>query len=155
LLLEEQDRSRFDQEEIARGLSWLARSASGSDFSRYHAEAGIAAEHCLAPSFAETRWDRIVECYELLDRLAPSAVHTLNRAVALAELRGPQVGLALLKGLEPPAWLVGSYIWSAVLSDLLRRCGELELAERHRGIAVELAPSAMVRAALERRLGPA
>lgn len=71
LLLEEQDRSRFDQEEIARGLSWLARSGSGGDFSRYHAEAGVAAEHCLAPSFAETRWDRIVECYDLLDRLAP------------------------------------------------------------------------------------
>lgn len=155
LLLEEQDRSRFDQEEIARGLSWLARSAAGSDFSRYHAEAGIAAEHCLAPSFAETRWDRIVECYELLDRLAPSVVHTLNRAVALAELRGPEAGLALLEGLEPPAWLVGSYIWSAVLSDLLRRCGELELAQRHRGIAIELAPSATVQAALERRLGPA
>jgi RNA polymerase sigma-70 factor (ECF subfamily) len=155
LLLEEQDRSRFDQGEIALGLSWLARSAAGGVFSRYHAEAGIAAEHCLAPSFAETRWDRIVECYELLDRLAPSAVHTLNRAIALAELRGPEAGLALLAGLEPPAWLVGSYVWSAVLADLHRRCGQRELAERYRGVAIELAPSAVVRAALERRLGPA
>jgi RNA polymerase sigma-70 factor (ECF subfamily) len=105
LLLEEQDRAAWDQDEIARGLSWLARSAHGASFSRYHAEAGIAAEHCLAPSFAQTRWDRIVECYALLERLAPSALHTLNRAVATAEWRGPAAGLAVLEGAEPSSGL--------------------------------------------------
>jgi predicted RNA polymerase sigma factor len=152
LLLEEQDRTLFDQQEIGRGLSWLARSAEGDAFSRYHAEAGIAAEHCLAPSFAETRWDRIVECYELLERLAPSAIHTLNRAIAVAECRGPKEGLSVLEGLEPPSWLVGSYIWAAVLADLHHRCGHAELAQRYRDTALELAPSPVVRAALERRL---
>lgn len=152
LLLEEQDRARFDQREIAQGLEWLARSASGSVFSRYHAEAGIAAEHCLASSFTATRWDRIVECYELLNKLAPSAVHTLNRAIAVAELRGASEGLALLEGLEPPGWLVGSYLWSAVLADLHRRCGNDEVALRYRKVAIDLAPSPIVRAALERRL---
>src|SRR5262249_41362982 len=73
LLLEEQHRSLWDQGQIQEGLSWLARSAEGVTFSRYHAEAGIAAEHCLAASFAATRWDRIVECYELLEKTAPSA----------------------------------------------------------------------------------
>src|SRR5687767_11234266 len=82
VLLEEQDRALWDQGEIQIGLSWLARSARGDVFSRYHAEAGIAAEHCLAPSVSETRWDRIVECYELLERVAPSALHRLNRALA-------------------------------------------------------------------------
>jgi predicted RNA polymerase sigma factor len=94
LLLEEQDRGLWDQREIQFGLSWLARSATGSVFSRYHAEAGVAAVHCLAQSFEQTRWDRIVECYELLERVAPSALHTLNRAVAVAEWRGPAAGLA-------------------------------------------------------------
>src|SRR5262249_49149723 len=103
LLLEEQDRSCWDPAEIQTGLAWLAKSAHGSTFSRYHAEAGIAAEHCLAPSFAETRWDRIVECYTLLERLAPSALHTLNRAVAVAEWRGPSQGLPVLPGPPPPA----------------------------------------------------
>jgi RNA polymerase sigma-70 factor (ECF subfamily) len=154
LLLEEQDRSRFDQQEMALGLSWLARSADGTVFSRYHAEAGIAAEHCLAPSFAATCWDRIVACYELLDRLAPSALHTLNRAIAVAQLRGPSEGLAVLQGLEPPAWLAGSYLWAAVLADLHRRCGNAEIGLRYRSVALELAPSPLVRAALERRLGP-
>lgn len=153
LLLEEQDRSRWDQSQIHEGLSFLARSAEGAAFSRYHAEAGIAAEHCIATSFAATRWDRIVECYELLDQTAPSALHTLNRAVALAEWRGPQAGLALLDGLSPPSWLVGSYLWAAVLSDLHRRADHHELAEQHRRVALDTAPSPAVRAALERRLG--
>jgi RNA polymerase sigma factor (sigma-70 family) len=152
LLLEEQDRARWDPIEIQEGLSWLARSAAGETFSRYHAEAGIAAEHCLAPTFAETRWDRIVECYALLEQLAPSALHTLNRAVAVAEWQGPARALALLEGLSPPSWLVGSYLWAAVLADLHRRCGHAELAAQHRVAAIQAAPSPAVRTALERRL---
>jgi predicted RNA polymerase sigma factor len=152
LLLEEQDRTLWDRAEIETGLSWLARSARGAVFSRYHAEAGIAAEHCLAPSFAETGWQRIVECYELLERLGPSAVHTLNRAVATAELRGPEAGLAVLDGLAPPPWLVGSYLWAAVLADLHRRCGHDELAQRYRDAAILAAPSAAVKDLLARRL---
>jgi RNA polymerase sigma-70 factor (ECF subfamily) len=139
--------------EIQSGLSWLARAAEGDAFSRYHAEAGIAAEHCLARSFAETRWDRIIACYELLERLAPSALHTLNRAVAVAEHRGPEHGLIVLAGLEPPSWLLGSYQWSGVLSDLHRRAGHPEIATRYRESALESAPSDAIRKALARRLG--
>jgi len=152
LLLEEQDRSLWDQAEIQIGLSWLAKSAQGDAFSRYHAEAGIAAEHCLAPSFSETRWGRIVDCYALLERLAPSAIHTLNRAVATAELRGPEAGLAVIHGLEPPSWLEGSYLWAAVLADLHGRSGHAELARRYRHTAIESAPSPAVKSLLTRRL---
>jgi RNA polymerase sigma-70 factor (ECF subfamily) len=152
VLLEEQDRSLWDRAEIGVGLSWLARASEGDVFSRYHAEAGIAAEHCLAPSFAETRWDRIVACYDLLNQLAPSALHTLGRAVAMAEWQGPARALAELEGLEPPTWLAGSHLWAAVLADLHRRCGHLDLARRHRAAALEAAPSEAVRTALARRL---
>ena len=152
LLLEEQDRAQWDQNEIQVGLSWLARSATGSVFSRYHAEAGVAAEHCLAPSFEQTRWDRIVSCYELLERVAPSALHTLNRAVAVAEWRGPVEGLATLEGLEPPSWLVGSYMWAAVLADLHGRCGHSQDARRYRELAIAAAPSPAVRDLVTRRL---
>ncbi len=62
LLLEEQDRSQWDQQAIGVGLQWLQRSAQGDVYSRYHAEAGIAAEHCLAATFEQTRWERVVEC---------------------------------------------------------------------------------------------
>lgn len=152
LLLEEQNRAQWDQNEIQVGLSWLATSATGSVFSRYHAEAGVAAEHCLAPSFAQTRWDRIVECYELLERVAPSALHTLNRAVAVAEWRGAAAGLAELDGLEPPSWLAGSYMWAAVLADLHRRCEHHEDARRYRELAIDSAPSQVVKYLLARRL---
>lgn len=152
LLLEEQDRSLWDAKGIEAGLGWLARSAAGAVFSRYHAEAGIAAEHCLAASFVETRWERIVECYALLEQVAPSALHTLNRALALAEWQGPHAGLKLLEGLTPPSWLTGSYLWAAVLADLHRRAGDTTKAQQYRTTALATAPSAAVRAALERRL---
>jgi RNA polymerase sigma-70 factor (ECF subfamily) len=152
LLLEEQDRSQWDQDEIHLGLTWLARAAEGDVFSRYHAEAGIVAEHCLASSLADTRWERIVECYALLDRVSPSPIHTLNRAVAIAEWRGPAQALAEIEGLEPPSWLEGSHLWSAVLADLHGRCGHAELARRYREAALSAAPSDAIRTALERRL---
>ena len=153
LLLEEQDRSLWDAGEMATGLSWLARSAQGSTFSRYHAEAGIAAEHCLAPTLAQTRWDRIVECYELLERVAPSDLHTLGKALAVAEYSGPEQGLAVLEGFDPPVGLADSYLCHAVLADLHRRCGQIEAARWHGAAAIALAPSSAVRAALARRMG--
>ena len=130
----------------------MAKSAQGDRFSRYHAEAGVAAEHCLAPSFQETRWDRVVECYSLLERIAPSAIHQLNRAVAVAEWQGPVAGLAVLKGFEPPTWLAGSYLWAAVLADLHRRCGTTQTAKRYREVALESAPTPAVKELLRRRL---
>jgi RNA polymerase sigma factor (sigma-70 family) len=154
LLLEEQDRGLWDQRQIVTGLAWLARSASGEVFSRYHAEAGVAAEHCLARSLADTRWDRIVECYALLERLAPSALHMLNRAIAVAEWRGPSAGLAVLEGHVPPSWLTGSYLWAAVLAYLHERAGHEELARNFRDSAIDSAPSAAIKELLGRRLKP-
>lgn len=153
LLLEEQDRSLWNQRQIQVGLAWLAKSASGDTFSRYHAEAGIAAEHCLAPSFGETNWRNVVECYELLERVAPSALHRLNRAVAVAEWKGAAAGLALLEGFEPPSWLAGSYLWAAVLADLHRRCGNRPQSVRFRELAAQSAPSLAIRDLVARRLG--
>jgi len=77
LLLEEQERALWDQQRIQVGLEWLAKSAQGDGFSRYHAEAEIAAEHCLAPSFQETRWDKVVECYAL-GMIDPSAIRRFS-----------------------------------------------------------------------------
>jgi RNA polymerase sigma-70 factor (ECF subfamily) len=134
------------------GMQWLARAASGDVFSRYHAEAGIAAEHCLAPTFAATRWKEIVELYVMLEGIAPSPLHTMNRAVAVAEWQGPVAGLAVLRGIVPPPWLAGSYLWEAVSSDLHRRSGHAELAARHRERALALAPTEAVRDLLRRRL---
>ncbi len=129
----------------------LAKSADGDFLSRYHAEAGIAAEHCLAPTFEETRWEKVVEYYSQLEQVAASPLHRLNRAVAVAEWQGPSAGLAVLDGFEPPSWLAGSYLWAAVLADLHWRCKNIETAKRYRVVAVKTAPTAAVKELLERR----
>lgn len=152
LLLEEQDRTLWDQQSICTGMQWFGKSASGNCFSRYHAEAGIAAEHCLADSFESVRWDVVADCYEMLERSTPSPLHTLNRAVAVAEFQGPAAGLALLRGIEPPSWLVGSYLWSAVLADLHRRNGSKEDSVRYRELAIAAAPTPAIKELLQRRL---
>jgi RNA polymerase sigma-70 factor (ECF subfamily) len=152
LLLEEQDRSLWDRERIHLGAEWLERAASGDVFSRFHAEAGVAAEHCFAPSFRQTRWSEISNLYAMLERIDPSPLHTMNRAVAVAEWKGPEAGLAVLQALAPPAWLAGSYLWDAVLSDLHRRAGILGIAQRHRERALASAPTEAVRDLLRRRL---
>ncbi len=152
LLLEEQDRSRWDRGQIQQGLAWLARSAEGDVFSRFHAEAGIAAAHAMSPSFAETPWQEIAGLYARLERVTPSPLHTLNRAVAVAEWQGAEAALAILDGLVPPTWLAGSYLWDAVLADLHRRAGHAELAAQHRERADASAPTDAVRDLLRRRL---
>ncbi len=151
LLLEEQDRSRWDRAHIQRGSLFLARSAQGETFTRFHAEAGIAAEHCFAPSFETTRWDKIADLYAMLERMDPSPFHSVNRAIALAESNGPEAGLALLETVTPPSWLVGHYLWHAVWADLLHRVGDARSVQ-HRERALEAAPSDAVRAVLSRRL---
>ena len=152
ILLEAQNRKLWNQQLIATGLMWLQHSARGDVFSKYHAEAGIAAEHCLSASFDATRWDRIVKCYELLEQVAPSEIHTLNKAVAIAEWKGPQVALDILHSIKPKNWLYDSYLWSAVLADLYRRCNYQEKAQHYASRALELTPNDAVKQVLKRRL---
>ncbi len=157
LLLEEQNRALWDRQQILEGFAWLGKSATGDVYSRYHAEAAIAAEHCRAPSFQETRWDKIAESYALLEAQAPSPLHALNRALAIAEWKGPRAGLVALEKASPPSWLEGSqgggsHYWPLVLADLHRRCGDDSEARRHGEAAIKLAPTEAIRALIARRL---
>jgi RNA polymerase sigma-70 factor (ECF subfamily) len=151
LLLEEQDRALWHQGRIAQGIECLARAAGGDVFSRFHAEAAIAAEHCLAPSFQLTRWKEIADLYLMLERIDPSPLHAMNRAIAVAEWQGPEAGLGVLLASAPPTWLVGSYLWDAAAGDLHRRAGHLDLARHHTERALASAPSEAVRNLLRRR----
>src|SRR5262249_6352701 len=152
LLLEVQDRSLWDRELVQRGLVHLMRSARGETVSRYHAEAGVAAEHCLAPSYAETNWAEIVRLYEVLERIAPSPLNVLNRAIALAEWKGPDAGLAALGEIDVPGWLLGYYLWDATLGELHRRRGDRDRALAHTKRALAAAPTKPEKALLERRM---
>ena len=89
----DQDRARWDRTAIAHGRAWLERSATGSEVSRYHVEAAIASIHADAQRFEETDWAAIVALYDRLMAIAPSPIVALNRAIAIAQVDGPQPGL--------------------------------------------------------------
>lgn len=152
LLLEEQDRSLWDRELIQIGVSYLHRAARGDVFSRYHIEAAIAAEHCLAPTYKQTRWDEIARLYQMLDGVAPSPINTLNRSIAIAEWQGADAGLALLEALNAPPWLLGYYLWDATLGELYRRRGDRDRATAHLTRALSSAPTHAEQALIRRRL---
>jgi RNA polymerase sigma-70 factor (ECF subfamily) len=152
LALEAQDRSRWDMEQIGRGFDCLLRAGKASVTLRYHAEAAVLAEHCIAPSYEATNWSEIVDLYAALERIEPSPWHTLNRAIALAEWQGPESGLALLEALAVPTWLSGYYLWDATLGELYRRARNFERAELHLRRALERVPTDAERRIYEERL---
>lgn len=152
LMLEEQDRSRWDQAQIRLGIECLLRSGKSDRFSRFHAEAAVLMHHCTAESYAQTRWDQIVDLYEMLERQQPSPLHTLNRAIALAEWKGPRAGLALLAEITPPTWLQQHYLWDATWGELLRRDGQSARAAKLLERAATAAPTDAERAVFHRRL---
>jgi len=125
ILLSEQDRTRWDQAEIAAGLALVADAVSAGVVGPYQLQAAIAAAHAEAPSTAETDWREITALYELLERIAPNPVFTLNRAVAVAMLRGPEAGLAVLAEVEGDSRLASSHRVAAVRGHLLELTGDL------------------------------
>ncbi len=151
LLLEQQDRSLWSQTHMLTAMAYLQQSAQGEQISRYHVEANIAALHCMAPSFNDTPWQKIAESYVLLERISPSPLHCLNRAVALAQWQGPQAGLDVLQSMDLPTWLHRSYYWHAVQADLLYQNGDSEYARLSAEQALEAAPTENIKALLKIR----
>jgi RNA polymerase sigma-70 factor (ECF subfamily) len=118
LRLDDQDRSKWDQTLIARGLFHLGEAAHGTEASEYHLQAGIAAIHCTAVDSASTDWARIVRHYDTLLRLKPSPIVALNRAVALSYVHGPQAGLDAIAAMPDRERLESHYLLHAVLGEL-------------------------------------
>ena len=123
LLLEAQDRSAWDKSLIARGLMHLAECANGTELTTFHIQAGIAAVHATSSSFAQTDWAYLLELYDQLAELGQSAVVSLNRAIALSMVEGPESGLRSLDVIESEPAMKGYYLYPAVRADLLRRLG--------------------------------
>ena len=151
VLLEDQDRSLWDRRAIAKGFEHLERAAAGTALSPYHLEAGIASCHAMAPSVAATDWPRILDYYDELIELDPSPVVRLNRAVAVAMVRGPGAGLAELAGLERDRRLRGYHRLPAVRAWLLERAGRMADASDAYACAAALANTGAERDLLERR----
>jgi RNA polymerase sigma-70 factor (ECF subfamily) len=146
--LGEQDRGAWDRELIAEGHALVrARLATGQAPGRYQILAAINAVHTDARDVRDTDWSQVLALYDQLVGLDPSPIVRLNRAIALAELDGPEVALAELEGLP----LAGYYLFHATRADLLRRLGRSREARAAYDRAIELAGNAAETAYLIRR----
>ena len=138
LRLAEQDRSQWNQAMIAQGLQHLAHSAGGEELTAYHLQAAIAACHATAPDDASTDWPRILALYDQLVTLDDSPVIALNRAVAVANVRGPKAGLAAIGKITHLEPLEDYHLFYAVLAELELRQGNHKAASAHLEKAVRL-----------------
>ena len=129
VLLEEQDRRLWDQRQIAEALP-LVEEAFRAGPGPFALQAGISAVHCQAARAEDTDWPQILRLYDLLERLRPSPIVSLNRAVAVAKVVGPQPALALVDALAASGDLDSYHLLHATRADLLRRIGSAAEAAR-------------------------
>jgi RNA polymerase sigma-70 factor, ECF subfamily len=147
VLLADQDRSRWDRELIEEGQALVRRCLRRNEPGPYQIQAAINAVHSDAATAADTDWGQIVALYDQLLALAPTPVVALNRAVAVAEVEGPEAGLDLVDALELDAY----HLFHAIRADLLRRLGRHAEAAAAYDAAIALAEPGPERAFLERR----
>jgi RNA polymerase sigma-70 factor (ECF subfamily) len=152
LLMEEQDRSRWDHRLIRRAQDFLEQSAEGTVISPFHLEAAIAYHHCTARSYAETDWPALLRLYDALLAIHRSPVYLLNRAIVVAQIDGPQAGIqALDEAGEDPA-LRHYHLLDATLGEFYRRAGDLVRARQHLEAAKQKTNSPFDRELIDRRL---
>ena len=152
VLLEDQDRARWDAALIDEGLALARRALAAQPAGPYALQAAIAAEHARAPSVAATDWPRIVALYDALACAAPSPVIELNRAVAVVMRDGPAAGLALVEGILARGKLAEYHLAHATRADLCRRLGRTGDARRSYERALGLVRQESERRFIERRL---
>jgi RNA polymerase sigma-70 factor, ECF subfamily len=151
VVLEEQDRRRWDQEQIAEALPLVVEAFRGGP-GPFAVQAAVAALHCQAARTEDTDWPQILRLYDLLERLQPSPIVSLNRAVAVAMVHGPQAGLALIDALAAAGDLDSYHLLYAARADLLRRAGSSAEAAKSYARALALVTNDSERRFLERRL---
>jgi RNA polymerase sigma-70 factor (ECF subfamily) len=152
LLMEDQDRSKWDRRLIQRAREFLDLSAEGTVISTYHLEAGIALHHCSAPSYAETDWPAILRLYDALLAIHPSPVYVLNRAIVIAEIEGPRAGIRALEEAGEVEALSHYHLLDATLGELYRRAADFARARRHFEAARQKTRSVFDQEIIDRRL---
>lgn len=151
VVLEEQDRGRWNRTQIEEALPLVDEAMSGAP-GPFALEAALAAEHCKATRYEDTDWSRIVKLYDRLRQLMPSPVVALNRAVAVGMAAGPQSAIALIDGLAASGELEGYHLLPAARADMLRRIGSNREAAESYELALGLVTNDSERRFLERRL---
>ena len=152
VLLEDQDRGRWDRAKIGEGIGLLDRAIRRGPPGPYRLQACVAALHAVAPTAAATDWRRIATLYDQLMAVAGSPVVALNRAVAVAMVEGPSTGLRLIDDVAASGALDTYHLLPAARADLLRRLGRAEEAAAAYRHALTLATNPVEQAFLRRRL---
>jgi len=152
ILLEQQDRSLWNRDQIAEGISLTESALRSRRFGAYTLQAAIAAVHAESPSVASTDWRQITLLYDQLLRVQPSPVVELNRAVAVAMCEGLEQGLALIDDLLAREHLSQYHLAHSARADMCRRLGRIPEARASYEEALTLAPQASDRRFLARRL---
>jgi RNA polymerase sigma-70 factor (ECF subfamily) len=151
VVLEEQDRSLWNREQITEALPLVTDGLRGGP-GVFAVQAAIAAVHCRAARAEDTDWAQIVNLYDMLEQLQPSPIVELNRAVAVAMVQGPRTGLELIDGLAASNDLENYHLLHAARADFLRRMADFPEAEKSYQRALELATNESERRYLQRRL---
>lgn len=152
VVLEEQDRALWNQVQIAAALPLVSQAIASPVAGPYALQAAIAAEHCKAQRSDQTNWRQIVELYDRLERLQPSPIVSLNRAVAVAMADGLERGLRLIDDLIASGELDDYHLLHAARADLLRRTGSVNQAAESYARALELTSNDAEKRFLEKRL---
>ncbi|HEU5100170.1 MAG TPA: RNA polymerase sigma factor [Roseiflexaceae bacterium] len=152
VLLEDQDRSLWNREQIAEGIALAQQALAEQQFGPYALQAALAAVHAAAPNLAATDWSQIVTLYDMLLQVVPSPVVELNRALALAMRDGPLAGLAQIDAILARGDLADYHLAHAARADMCRRLGRAAEARAAYQRALDLAQQEPERRFLERRL---
>lgn len=149
ILLEEQDRTKWNKNLIDKGIAFLEKASEGNELSDYHLEAAIASVHAQSPDFQHTNWQKILMMYDLLTELKPGPMVGLNRAIAVGYALGPQEGLSELKKMSD---MESSHLFHAAIGNFENILGNKGKACSHYEKAMMLTHSEREKKFLQRKL---
>ncbi|MCF8449808.1 MAG: sigma-70 family RNA polymerase sigma factor [Taibaiella sp.] len=143
ILLQQQDRKKWNKELINIGVHYLNKCSNGDELSVYHIESAIAAQHCLAETFADTNWEMLLQLYDMLLEVNPSPAVQLNRAIVLAQLGAIEAAIQSILSITGVEKLLRTdHIYSSVLGELYKRLSDTIKANEYLQQAFDLTPSA-------------
>lgn len=152
LRLKEQDRSTWDKMMVGQGILHLSRAAEGEEITEYHLQAGIAACHATAPNYEVTNWTRILSHYDQWLKINNSPIVALNRAVALAHVKGPKAGITAVHAIQKQGHLKNYYLVYAVLGEFETQLENFQAAATHFQKALQLSEVKSEQSFLSKRL---
>ncbi len=141
ILLSKQNRTKWNRQLVDEGNAYMNKAAFGDEISTYHLEAAIAFEHCIAKSFEQTNWKKILNYYEWLCRISSSPVTELNKAIVIMQVDGADAALQVLNKISDRKKLESWYLYYGLLGEIYTRLNDVKLAKLNFETAIKLTQS--------------